>query len=127
MGSPRRWIPSSVIRKLVLEEKKITIQQLHQAMLDNFVGHEPLLSLMEREAPRFGNDNDEVDQLAADLLSFLLDRIYALNDGSYPEKFVHLLLQLYAQRLHRRSHAGDGQWAPGRRGAERRAGAEPGL
>lgn len=78
----------SVIRKLVLEEKKITIQQLHQAMLDNFVGHEPLLSLMEREAPRFGNDNDEVDQLAADLLSFLLDRIYALNDGSYPEKFV---------------------------------------
>lgn len=78
----------TTIRILVLEKKLISISQLYRAMQDDFVGHEGLLKLIEREVPCFGNDLDEVDSLAVKLLSHLLDAIYALNDGSRQERFV---------------------------------------
>lgn len=77
-----------VIRKSIFERRLITIEQLRDAMRDDFCGHEELTALAEREVPRFGNDCDEVDQIAVQLLTFLLDQIYALNDGSFEEKFV---------------------------------------
>ncbi len=78
----------AVIRTLVFEKKLVSVQDLWQAMQNDFQGYDQLLALMEREVPRFGNDNDSVDAIAIRLLTFLLDEIYALNDGSLEEKFV---------------------------------------
>jgi len=52
------------IRRLVCEEKRLTWGELHEALLDNFGGHERVRLMLAREAPRFGNGHDEVDDLA---------------------------------------------------------------
>jgi trans-4-hydroxy-L-proline dehydratase len=52
------------IRRLVCEEGRVTWDELHQALLDDFEGHEPLRQMLAHAAPRFGNDNAAVDDLA---------------------------------------------------------------
>ncbi|ATY92234.1 hypothetical protein PEC301296_31680 [Pectobacterium carotovorum subsp. carotovorum] len=54
------------IRKLVYEDRKYTLEQMRDALLANFSGYE----MLHREclnAPKFGNDDNAVDQLARDI------------------------------------------------------------
>jgi len=53
------------IRQAVFENKVCTMEQLLQALRDNFKGHEPLRQYLMKKAPKFGNDNDAVDSFAA--------------------------------------------------------------
>lgn len=55
----------AAIRKFVFEEKRFTLAQLRTMSLANFEGYEPQRQLLLRGAPKYGNDNDEVDLLAA--------------------------------------------------------------
>lgn len=77
-----------VLKKLVFEEKKLTIQELYQAMQHDFVGYDAITSLIDQQVVCFGNDNEETDAIAGALLEHLLSAIYAMNDGSREEKFV---------------------------------------
>jgi formate C-acetyltransferase len=52
------------IKRLVYEQKRITMAQLHEALLADFAGQEPLRQMLMHAAPRFGNDEAEVDELA---------------------------------------------------------------
>ncbi len=52
------------VRRLVCEEKRISWEELHQALLDDFAGHEAVREMLANGAPRFGNDIEEVDDLA---------------------------------------------------------------
>ena len=54
----------AAIRKLVFDEKKITMAELLDALEKNFAGAEPLREELLK-APKFGNDVDEVDNLVA--------------------------------------------------------------
>ncbi len=54
----------AAIKKLVYEEKRITLQELKDALDTNFDGKEDLRQMLLNRAPKFGNDNDEVDDLA---------------------------------------------------------------
>jgi len=54
------------IKKLVYEEKKITAQQLIDALSANWEGYEGIRRLC-LEVPKFGNNDDYVDQIAAKL------------------------------------------------------------
>lgn len=74
------------IKKLVFDDKKISLKELFSALRDDWKGHEPL-----RQAARsyryYGTDNDEVDALYADILHKFHLACEALNDR--PEfKFV---------------------------------------
>lgn len=56
----------AAIRKLVYEDKKYTLEQMRDALLVNFEGYEAL----RRDclnAPKYGNDDDYVDQFARDI------------------------------------------------------------
>lgn len=56
----------AAIRKLVYEDKKYSLEQIRDAMLANFEGHEAL----RRDclnAPKYGNDDNSVDQYALDI------------------------------------------------------------
>ena len=56
----------AAIRKLVFEEKKYTLEQIRDALLANFEGYEAL----RRDclnAPKYGNDDNYVDQYALDI------------------------------------------------------------
>lgn len=56
----------AAIRKLVYEDKKYTLEQIRDALLANFEGYEGL----RRDclnAPKYGNDDNYVDQYALDI------------------------------------------------------------
>jgi formate C-acetyltransferase len=52
----------AAIRKLIFDEKRITMAQLLHALNSNFEGHEDIRKMC-LEAPKFGNDDDYVDEL----------------------------------------------------------------
>ncbi|MEE8472564.1 MAG: pyruvate formate lyase family protein, partial [Dehalococcoidia bacterium] len=52
----------AAIKRLVFEEKKITIAELKRALEADFEGHEDLRQMLIR-APKYGNDDDYVDSI----------------------------------------------------------------
>lgn len=59
----------AAIKKLVFDEKKYTLQQLNEGLKADFEGYEQL----RRDclnAPKYGNDDDYADLIAADLINF---------------------------------------------------------
>ncbi len=58
----------AAIKKLVFEEKTITTQQLWDAILEDFQSEEGqrIQMLLIENAPKYGNDDDYVDQLAVE-------------------------------------------------------------
>ncbi len=67
----------AAIKKLVYEEKKITQQQLWDAILDDFQTEEnqKIQQMLINEAPKYGNDDDSVDQLVVEAYDSYLDEI----------------------------------------------------
>lgn len=55
------------VKKLVFDDQKVTMAQLIQALNDDWVGHEEL-QRMFLNAPKFGNDDDYVDNFANDVI-----------------------------------------------------------
>jgi pyruvate formate-lyase/glycerol dehydratase family glycyl radical enzyme len=67
----------AAIKKLVYEEKKITQEQLWNAIIDNFNSEEnqKIQQMLVNDAPKYGNDNDYVDQLVVEAYDSYLDEI----------------------------------------------------
>ena len=67
----------AAIRKLVFEEKRLTARELWNALTSDFEGPdgERIRSMLVREAPKYGNDIEEVDLLAARAYGSYLDEI----------------------------------------------------
>lgn len=61
-----------VIKKLVFEQKAVTLSGLKQALDADWEGYEELRRLC-LELPKYGNGVDEVDQIVADMYQLLLD------------------------------------------------------
>jgi len=53
----------SAIKYNVYDEKKFTMQELMDAMKDNFKGHERILNLVQNKTPKYGNDDDYADNI----------------------------------------------------------------
>lgn len=72
------------IKKLVYDEKKITPEQLWNAILDDFQSDEnKRIQDMLIDAPKYGNDNDEVDQLVVKAYDSYLDEIKKYPNTRY--------------------------------------------
>jgi pyruvate formate-lyase/glycerol dehydratase family glycyl radical enzyme len=56
----------TAIKKNVFEDKKISMQELLEAMANNWAGHEDIRRLM-LNAPKYGNDDDYADEIAAEV------------------------------------------------------------
>ena len=59
----------AAIKKLVYDDKKYTLQQLNEALKADFEGYESLRADC-LAAPKYGNDDDYADSIAADLIAF---------------------------------------------------------
>ncbi|MEM4523104.1 MAG: pyruvate formate lyase family protein, partial [Nitrososphaeria archaeon] len=68
----------AAIKKLVFDEKKITLKQLKEALAANWQGYEEIRKMC-LEAPKYGNDDDYVDSIAVDLYNFYADEVYKYN------------------------------------------------
>jgi len=65
----------AALEKLVFEEGSMDAAELHQALLDNFEGPqgEVMRQRLINAAPKYGNDNAEIDRYARRALEILLD------------------------------------------------------
>lgn len=75
----------AAIKKLVYEEKKITRQQLWDAILDDFQSPEnkKIQEMLIEDAPKYGNDNDYVDNLVVEAYDSYLDEIKKYPNTRY--------------------------------------------
>lgn len=75
----------AAIKKLVYEEKKITREQLWAAILDDFQSPENqrIQKLLVEGAPKYGNDDDSVDNLVVEAYDSYLDEIKKYPNTRY--------------------------------------------
>jgi len=77
----------AAIKRRVFEEKIVDPDELLLALRADFKGYEKLYKLM-KTAPKYGNDDDYVDMIAADIYSFLCDTMTSIKScygGTYEE------------------------------------------
>jgi pyruvate formate-lyase/glycerol dehydratase family glycyl radical enzyme len=67
-GAPNVGDSLAAIKKVVFEDKKITMARLIDALDKNFEGEEEILHVL-KGAPKFGNDNDYVDSIVNAVLT----------------------------------------------------------
>lgn len=57
----------AAVKKLVFEDRKIPMAELIQAIRENFQGHEKLRLRLLNQAPKYGNDDPRVDEVAREV------------------------------------------------------------
>ncbi len=75
----------AAIKKLVFDEQKITKQQLWGALVDNFESEESqrIQTMLLEDAPKYGNDDDEVDQLVVEAYESYIDEMKKYPNTRY--------------------------------------------
>ena len=65
----------AVVKKMVYEDKSISMEELVAAIDANFKGYEPLRLKLINRVPKYGNDDDYVDDFARDLTEFVYEEV----------------------------------------------------
>lgn len=67
----------AAVKKLVFEEKKISIERLIEALRHNFEGleNEEIRQMLINQVPKFGNDDPYVDNIAHDVVQIFVDKL----------------------------------------------------
>ena len=74
------------IRKIVFEDKAMTLEQLANILASDWEGHEQLRMQIINDSPHFGNNDDEVDEVAAQIIetfSSILKQRKPFRGGEY--------------------------------------------
>lgn len=66
----------AAVKRLVYEERRLTMDDLLAALRANFEGHEELRQTLAHKAPKFGNDDPEVDDLAREVSHFWTEEAF---------------------------------------------------
>ena len=72
------------VKYLVYDKQLVTMEKLLCALDANFEGYDDILKLC-LQCPKYGNDDEEVNELTADMFTFIADLI-----ESYDSKFGHM-------------------------------------
>lgn len=78
-GIPNLADSLMVIKKFVYEDKKYTLEQLKEILLSDFAD-EGIRAEFINKAPKYGNDIDEVDQIAVDIMDKACDMLDVLSE-----------------------------------------------
>lgn len=71
----------AAIRKLVFEDKTATLEDFRDAVMNNWEGYEELLHKVRTQCPKYGNDNEDADEM---LLRVLKD--FEVQVGTWRER-----------------------------------------
>lgn len=66
----------AAVKKLVYEDKTVSMDELVAAIGDNFEGHEGLRQTLVNKAPKFGNDDSYVDEIAREVSQFWTEEAF---------------------------------------------------
>lgn len=81
----------AVIKSLVYEKKQISLEVLIDAIRNDWKGYEALRALAINQVPKFGNDDDYVDQIA---VRFLKDFEIIMKDLEASQNLIHLPISI---------------------------------
>ncbi|MBS5983367.1 MAG: glycyl radical protein [Clostridium butyricum] len=75
----------AAIKKLIFEEKKITPEQLWNAIIDDFTSEESqkIQQILINESPKYGNDDDYVDNLVVEAYDSYIDEMKKYPNTRY--------------------------------------------
>lgn len=85
----------AAIKKLVFEEKRISLMEIVEAMRANYEGKEALRQMLLNEAPKYGNDDDYVDSIVVELCRYFceeLDKYRNSRGGRFHAHFLSFVL-----------------------------------
>ncbi len=74
VGAPNVADSLAAIKKVVFEDKKVSLNKLLEALDKDFEGEEEVLSWLER-APKYGNDDDYVDDIMVDIFEHFEEKL----------------------------------------------------
>ena len=85
----------AVIKKLVFEEKLVSLIDVIEGMRTNFEGKEALRQMLLNEAPKYGNDDDYVDSITVELSRHFCEELEKYRNprgGKYHAHFLSFVL-----------------------------------
>ncbi len=90
----------SAIKKLIFEEKKLTFEELAATLSDDFENHDQTLMMLLNAAPKYGNDDDYVDDFARELADLVVQEHhkYKTLNGNYFMPSLYPYLRISAGR-----------------------------
>lgn len=88
------------VKKFIFDEKRITMEEMYQALKHNFEGYEELQAMLINETPHYGNGRKEVDDLANEVLGRFTKKVMKLNKKSGRDKFVSTLFGYFFHIYH---------------------------
>jgi len=74
------------LRRVVFQEKRVDMVALLNALAVDFEGHEELRQILVNRAPKYGNDEHEVDQITREISTYILKsfkRFRNVRGGSF--------------------------------------------
>lgn len=77
----------AAIERIVFQEKKISMEELLEALRSNFNNHEDMRLMLQNKAPKYGNDDDFVDLFARKVGQMWCDEV-TKHVGPYGIKFA---------------------------------------
>ncbi len=66
----------TAVKKMIYEDKRLTMEHLLNALNANFEGFEETRQLLKSKAPKFGNDDDYADAIAQELTRFWAEETF---------------------------------------------------
>ncbi|MEE1300268.1 MAG: pyruvate formate lyase family protein, partial [Acutalibacteraceae bacterium] len=75
------------VKYLVYDKKECTLEELVQALYDNWEGHEVLQAKAKNRAPKYGRDDDEADELAREVMEFWSNEAWKYETKSTHRRF----------------------------------------
>jgi len=63
------------VKQLCFDEKTVSLREMYDALMNNWVGYEQLRQAIIHEVPHYGNDSEEVDALATWVLELFADHL----------------------------------------------------
>lgn len=76
----------SSIKYNVFDNKTFTMEQLTNALDNNFVGYEQILNLVQNKTPKYGNDDDYADDIMKEVFKYYCDSVTGkpnMKGGTY--------------------------------------------
>ncbi len=104
----------AAIRKFVFEERSVSMDELMLALSTNYERYEKLRAKL-KEGPKFGNDDDYVDEIAAELLDRFCAMVSAKRTstgGRYKPSLISYGLNVYEGALEPATPDGRGAGEP---------------
>ncbi len=77
----------AAVKKMVFDEKKVTMSELVKALRKNFKGYEKLRQMLINRAPKYGNDAPEVDAIAREINEFWTKEVFRRTSPATGRRF----------------------------------------